>query len=438
MADIEQQKLDAELAKISIVKSAEFTELARNNSELVKFQNAIADASSHAEMVQDIIGDLEPHQITPELAVYCDKVLTNSDVPIIPKDSPIALESAGCEALGFTLMPDQYKALRTGAIKEFLGDAVGATVKLMRNFSANMKDQYLLMTESLASLEKRIALLEEQLDSKPTIKYGSGEVVLGYRLFNMFRVNGKVDESWYKRFNQVLTALRGMSQGYCKVYSDSLNDTFAYFGGFEGLDESEALVRLNAITDYVKTIKFKDCTLPARELSDGKLRVNKSVTIMGEYYFVNSYNGKGYLPCYAPEDVNDFIQQIVKDNVVTFTSDKEVDYGKTPTVKNLGTFEIKALIKLMNSAIVEITKIHNEFNRYDVSSSEYVGIVKALSRSNLGGLEDTIIRNFETLILNRHNQFAIVRGNVTNYLILLLNGLIEFCNMSIESGYIEE
>ncbi|MGL5418667.1 MAG: hypothetical protein ACRDA9_04360 [Plesiomonas shigelloides] len=426
--------LDAELAKISIVKSAELTDLARDSSSLVDFQNIINNTSGQVNLVEAILENSKPHEITPEIAQFCDTTLIKAEVPLAPEDGPIPLEQAGCEALGFTLSPQQYKELRVAGCESFLGEAMSASARLVKRFSANMKDQYLLLTESVDSLQKRLNGLSDLLDETPTIRYGSSDIEIGYRLYNLFKANNKLNEDWAGNFNKVVGTLRALSGNYSRTYSDNLNDIFAFFGGFDGITKDDAEARLYSIPLYLNDIVFRECSFVNRELSTTAVQVKTSIVLMGESFFMNGIRNKRQAACLDIQDVTFFVDDLTKNNFITFTSHQEADYGKAPTVKCLGTNEIKNMIKLMNSAIIEVTKIHSGFDKLELGNTEYVNIVKAISRNEWDGFEETVLRNFETLVMNRHNDFANIRAKVTNYLILLINGLIELCKLSIESA----
>ena len=426
--------LDAELAKISIVKSAKLTDLARDSSDLVNFQNIINNTAGQVNLVEAIIENSKPHELTPEIAQFCDATLLKAEIPLVPEEGPIPLEQAGCEALGFTLTPQQYKELRIAGIESFLGEAISTSVRLVKRFSANMKDQYLLMTESIDSLQKRLNNLSDLLEQTPTVRYGANELDIGYRLYNLFKANNKLNEDWTGNFNKVTNTLRALSGNYARTYSDNLNDIFAFFGGFDGISKDDAEARLYSIPLYLNDVVFRECSFPNRELSTNGVKVNTSVVLMGEYFFMNGVRAKRQPTCLDIEDVTFFIERLVKDNFITFTSHQSTDSGTIPKVKSLGTNEIKNMIKLMNSAVIEVTKIHAGFDKLELGNTEYVSIVKAISRNEWDGFEETVLRNFETLVMNRFNDFANIRAKVTNYLILLINGLIELCKMSIESA----
>lgn len=429
MGTTNDKKLDSELAKISIVKSVDAVALAKDTNSLYDMQEKINENVNSVSVLKTILETSKPYELDQAIAGAIDAELKGSHVPL---DDGKGESVVGAEQLGLTLVPSQYLKTRLGGCESFLSETASATVILIKRMGANFKNQYLLLAQSVESLQERLDLLAGVIGDSPYIPSNRYKLEIGYRLFNTFRTNNKLDEKWVNGFGKVDNTIKALTSSYYKNYTNNLNGIFSYFGGFEGLTREQAESRFLKLGSAVPDNIFKECIYVNQENTNKEVVARNSMTLMGDWYFLNTVDIDKKIPV-TVDDINSVIDSIIKYNKITFVASSEINYGKAPTIGNLGTDDITSLHKLMSATLNSITKIHSGADKLDLGSTEYLNIIKSISGGDWGGLEERITRAFERVVLFKANELSNIRSEVTNYLVLLINALIQLCNDSIDT-----
>jgi hypothetical protein len=433
MADLnEQMQLAAEMAAISAVKSHEIVSMAKTTSDLDNFQNKLGESKDRVMMVKDVLSSTAPHEVTPELAVAMDNALIRSDVEIPAADGLDSVE--GAEALGRTLMPKDYLMTRLTGCENFLGDFYKKSREVSSRVSSAFKEGYILFTQSQDTLEEAVSILEKSINESPSFAEGREKIILGARLFNLFKVNGKITEDWTGDLAKLSRTITGLSNNYYLNSKNNLNSTLSYFGGFEGMNQEQALARFLHLPPSIPSERFKECTFGNKTHSTNSVTAKQSVELMGGAYFLDCRQTSPNRNTQSVDAVQDYVQKYVDMDYTGFENSAEFIYPKLGNeVMSLSSQQIKAVAQHLRAVIKEWRKVFDGGERFKLGESDYADITRGIYESTMDDeLKDAVLTAFSAVV--RKNQFELlnIRAAVNTYLTLIINGLIELSHDSIK------
>ena len=424
-------QLAAEMAVISTVKSAELVEKAKDTAQLQQLQEKLDEDKDRVTVVKKVLTALDDHGINLTLAKQMDNHLLRSDVDIPADDLG---DVQGFECLGRTLMPSVYRKTRLKGCESFLGDFYRKAKEITAHITTGFHESYLLFTQSVDSLNALVDLLEKELDTAPSFKAGTGTISLGTRLFNLFKVGGKVNEDWVGGVNKLSATLNALSTNYYLSSNTALNNTVRYFGGFADDNDDQAVQRFLMLPKAVPSNRFKECSYPNKEHSNGNVVAKQSVELMGGAYFLDKRNERKNLNPANVEQVVGYVHALIDLDGVEFFNNSPVEYPRVGTeINTLSSDTIRSLIKLMRSTLVNWRKAADLIDRYKVADSDFNDVTRGIYES---GMSDDMKDKVQSV---RKNQVDLLtnRAAVNNYLVLVFNGIIEICNTSIAANLSE-
>lgn len=433
MADLnEQMQLAAEMAAISAVKSHEIVSMAKTTSDLDNFQNRLGESKDRVMMVKDVLSATAPHEVTPELAVAMDNALIRSEVEIPAADGLDSVE--GAEALGFTLMPKDYLMTRLMGCENFLGDFFKKSREVSSRVSVSFREAFILFTQSQDSLEEAIALLEKSINEAPSFTEGREKIILGARLFNLFKVNGSVTEDWTGDLSKLSRSIAGLSNNYYLNSKNNLNSSLSYFGGFEGMNQEQGLARFLHLPPSIPSERFKECTFNNKTHSTASVTAKQSVELMGGAYFLDCRQTSPNRNTQSVDAVQDYLQKYVELDYTGFENSADHIYPKVGNeILSLSSGQIKAVVQHLRAVMKEWRKVFEGGERFKLGESDYADISKGIYESTMDDeLKDVVLTSFSAVV--RKNQFELlnIRASVNSYLTLIINGLIELSHTSIK------
>lgn len=426
--------LAAEMAAISAVKSEEIVGMAKEAADLDRFQNQLDNSKDRVLMVKSILTPLSAHDVTPELAAELDKKLVRSNIEIPPAAGADAVE--GAEALGHTLMPQDYILTRLVGCESFLGDFYKKSREVAQRIGIATKDAYLMFTESQDSLEKALDILENTINTHPEFD-GKEGILLGSRLFNLFKIGDKVNEDWTGNLSKLSRTISGISSSYYFTSKNVLNTTLSYFGGFADADEELGTQRFLLLPSILSTERFKECTYPNKRHSDGAVTAKQSVELMGGAYFLDvRLNNPRREKLSTVDDAMDYLAKHVEREYSGFENDSPIIFPKfNNEVKSLGTGQIKAVIKHLREVLKEWRKAFDAAEKFKLVDADYQDVSRGIYESSMPeDLKDKALTAFSALIRKNQMELLGVRTAVNGYLVLIVNGLIELCHDSIKAN----
>lgn len=422
--------LAAEMAAVSAVKSTELVEAANSAGELNAFQNQLDDSLDRVLEAKKTLEALEAHEVTPELARDIDTNLEKAEVVIPPAQGLDTVE--GAEALGITLMPRDYLFTRLVGCENFLGDFFRNSREVVRRIADSVKDIYVVFTESQDSLAKALDLLENQLDNHPEFA-SEDSFILGHRLYNLLKVNGKLDQNWTGNLTKLSGTVQGLVNNYYLTSKNDLQTIYSYFGGFAGMTEAQAQERILLLPISIPSTPFKECTYPNATHGGNQLVAKQSVELMGGAHFIDVRQKDRPARAKDEGDVQDFLTRYLEQDHTEF--EVRVDYTDVEVgaeVRALSSKEIKAVIKQLREILKNWAKIFEQGEKFRMAENDYHDVVKGIVESELDDNTKTLLAKwFGSIVRKNQMELLVMRASVSNYLTLIINGLIDVCKDSI-------
>lgn len=426
----DSQKLNIDLAAISVAKSAELVSMTKDSNTLNRLQNAIDDSSNRVGAVQTLLSNTNPDQVSTILAKYVDSELSRLDVVDVGTDGV-----EGVECLGLTMMPQQYLDSRIKGCEGFLSDLVIKTGRVVHELAINFADGYTLLKETHDSLEERLNGLATDLEGMGTFTGKNEEVALGFRLFNLFQVNRTVKEDWVNQLSKVGKTISGLSSNYYVINKNNLNTTFSYFGGFGGLNAQEAHERLLLLPKSIPSIKFKECVTPDKEHATPNVNASRSVELMGGRFFIDTRLKDVNLTPKNTDDVEEYVRRYIENDKTFFNNKPIREYNdQEASVKCPSSNDIKDIIKALRGILKDWEKVYSAGDKYRVADRDFDSVDGDLgkNRKDWDPQDAKVIVNaFSTLVRNNQHELLDIRSKVNSYLVFLVNGMIEFCYTSM-------
>jgi hypothetical protein len=434
MPDASELQLAAEMAVISTAKSTELVELAGSTDRLQRMQEELDDRKDNVEIVKRILTATQPHQLDVAEAERIDQRLERAEVEI-----PAVSEAEGvlgAECLGRSLMVNDFFTTRLMGCENFLANFYQQARQITQLIGANFKEVYLVLTESVDSLEHQVELLEKQIQAAPNFKAGTDRIALGVRLYNLLKVNGKINEDWVSNISKLHSSIQGLSTNYYLNSKNNLNATLSYFGGFAGLDDAAGKERLLLLPKAIPSTRFKECTYPNRDNTTNTVLAKQSVELMGGAYFVDTRREKVNLEPKTVEQVEGYIQGYVDFDATGFENKSVVEYPKIGTdVATLSAESIRVICKQLRDIIKNWRKAFEGDSRYKLEDADYNDIVKGIYESDMSEEMKSRVRDaFSTIVRKNQLELLAIRAAVNNYLVLIFNGIIELANTSIRAN----
>ena len=426
------EKLAAEMAAINVVTSAELVASAAGTGDLNRYQNELDNSKDRVQSVKDTLQALKAYEVTPSLAQTMDAQLERSNVDIPAVDGVGSVE--GVETLGYSLMPKDYLFTRLVGCESFMEDFFRKSRQIMSQMGIGFREAYILFTQSQDSLEASVDLLENSLSSSPPFEKDREKILLGNRLFNLFKVNGKVSENWNEDLSKLSRSLSGLSQNYYLNNRNSLNATLSYFGGFAGKSQAEAEERFLLLGTSIPSERFKECTYPCPQHSTAAATAKQSVELMGGAYFVDIRQNNPEKKNTSIGAVEDFVERFVSIDMTGFDNTAPLVYPKLDLdIKSLSSQQIKAVIKLLRDVLKDWRKVFDGGEKFKLGESDYTDITKGFFESDISDeLKDKLLTTFSALVRKNQMELLNIRIAVNSYLVLIIAGLVELCHTSIK------
>lgn len=428
----EQDKLlAAEMAAVSAVKSTEIVEAASSAGELNAYQNKLDDSLDRVLDAQRTLQSLEAYQVTPELAASIDRDLAKADVVVPPTEGLGVV--LGAESLGISLMPKDYLFSRLMGCESFLGDFFKNSREVVQRIGASFRDSYVIFTESQESLSKSLDLLENLIDTHPDFA-SSESFILEHRLYNLFKVNGKVNQDWAGNLTKLSSTIGALSTNYFLNSKNVLQSTYSYFGGFAGMDQVQANDRIYQLPISIPSIPFKECTYPNNRHGGPNLVAKQSVELMGGAYFYDVRQKERATKAATVEDVKNFLVRYNEFDGTGFENTDDYTFKELGSeIRALSSKEIKAVIKLLRSVLKDWAKIFENADKFKVLDNDYNDVVKGFLETDIDEATKTLLAKwFSSIVRKNQMELLVIRASVSNYLTLIINGLIDICNDSIK------
>jgi len=433
MQSNDELQLAAEMAVVSTVKSTQLVEMARDSAQLQNFQDRLEDSKDRVDIVKKVLTSTPPSMLDIPTATQMDNFLQRSNVDLPVDDAGSVV---GVECLGFTLLPAEYIKTRLAGCENFLADFFRKGKEYASSIGRIFRESYLVFTESIDSLTEQVEFLEKRLARAGTFKAGTSEIMLGTRLFNLFKVNEKVDENWVANVTKLNNTISALSSNYLLSNKNFLNNTMSYFGGFDGVGQEEGKERFLLLPKTLVSARFKDCSYPNKDYTTGKVVAKQSVELMGGAYFLDIRREKVNNSPTDIDGVQEYVTGMISHDRVGFENSAPVSYPRIgAAVKTLSSSDVASIIKLLKDTLKSWQKAADGLETYRVDDAEFSNIVKAIYESQMDDELKSIVQStFMSIVRHNQTELLTTRASVNNYLVLVFNGLIELCETSISAN----
>lgn len=435
MGQINQDlQLAAEMAAISAVKSAEIVSLAKDTGDLDRFQNRLDDSKDRVAMVKTVLEGTEPYQVTPELVTAMDNQLVRANADIPPVSGLDAVE--GAEALGRSLLPEDYLLTRLMGCESFLGDFFRKSKEVVGRINDGFREAYIVFTQNQESLLEAVEALEKGIESTPRFDEGRENLLLGARLFNLFKVNGQISGDWTGDVSKLSRTISAVSSNYYLNSKNNMNAILSFFGGFSGLDQQLGLERFLDLPSQLPSTPFKECNKPNKDFTTGRVTAKQSVELMGGAFFIDIRQTKPNYRMHTVTDVEQFLHIYLNEEMTGFENSSEVVYPKLGNeTKSLSSQQIKVIAKHLKELLKEWTKVYEAGDKYKLADSDYNDVAKGIYESQMDDeLKDKVLSAFSSIVRRNQMELLNLRAVVTSYLTLVIHGLIELSNLSVKAN----
>lgn len=426
------EQLAAEMASISVVHSEALVESTKSTAELNRYQNELDNSKDRVQSVKETLVALKDYEVTPNIVEILDNSLARSEVEIQPADGLSAVE--GFESLGLTLMPKDFLFTRLMGVEGFLDSYFAKSRQIATQVSTGFKEAFILFTQTQETLEKAIDLLENSVNTSPPFDKNAESLLLGSRLFNLFKVNGKISENWVGDLDKLLRTVAGLSNNYYLNSRNNLNSIMSFFGGFSNLDQVSAEERFKLLGTSIPSERFKECTYPNSTYSVPGATAKQSVELMGGAYFFDVRQDNPKRVAKSLMDVDDFIERYIAIDRTGFDNNAPKFYPDLDLeVKALTLPQIKAVIRLLRDVHKEWRKVYEGGEKYKLSDADYIDITKSFYTAPVDdAMKDKLLSSFSALVRKNQLELLAIRAAVNNYLVLINTGMVELCHTSIK------
>ena len=429
--DNQNETLAAEMAAINAAKSVELFDVLRNSMQLNEVQVSLDNSADRVLDAQKLLNSVEAWEVSPSLVETVDERLERAgvDIPLEPGFAAVQ----GAESLGKTLLPKSFLLTRQAGCENFLTQFFKDSREVAIQMSASFRDAWTLFTQSEEGLNKALDMLEAQVDSYPDF-VSTGSFILEYRLYNLLKVNGKVNGDWAGNLNKLSSTISALSGGYYLNNKQGLQTLMSYFGGFTQLTESGAISRLQILPICLPNNPFKECNYPCPSKTNQQVQGKQSVELMGGAYFFDTRLKSTPSELETLEQVADFVDLYTKFNKTGFENSAERTHTEIGTeIKALSTKEIRTIIKALRSLLKDWNTMFEKGEKFKVTDADFNDIIKGIVDADI---EETtrmhIAKWFSALVRDNQMELLGIRVKVANYLTLIVNALISISHSSIK------
>lgn len=435
--------LDAQMAAINPVKSAEIVSMAKTNADLNRVSNEIISSANRVAAVKQILEDKQDYEITPDMAQEIDSTLMsvnaltveNGEVVYQSLEAPVTI--AGVEELGLTMRASEYRMTRIAACEGYLDGAIERvkvfTAKLVQNFH----DTYVLTVEDTSSLIARFRAVEREAAKYGTFKDGLEKFQISSRLFNLLKVNNEVKENWRDQILNLYKSSSALTSNYYAYAEAELTEIMAYFANFEGTVGDEIIPKMLGVSRLINYPSFRECKIPVTAGQSSWLKVNRSVELMGGRYLLDT-RYKEPVKIESVHSIDDWFDSRIDTIGVKFNKRDYDEYvDQVAEIDTFGSDTIRHICALAIKSLEAWLTICQKANRHRIGERDYERIGDMLEKLDIPGEHKSRVLAMYTMLVRRNQQELLtIVADFTRYQIIALNSLASLCNDSI--NYIKD
>lgn len=264
---------DLKMAEISLAKVADVDKMQHEAKEMVNNFRTNLHVKEEIETTLQNLESKADYQITLPQAKAVDALISNNSDLVVTKDGSVI---AGTESFGVDITPKDWRALRSVALREMLGETYKNIKRWANQLADNFHRSWIELMTSTEVLEGRLETLDNNLNVVGRIREGCAKVELNELIARSISKNGRVlggdlAKALQGELNYITSCLRMWEMEQIRFK----NNTIRYFGN----ERNKDITIIDRQMPKLFTVKAKI------EDNEGMLTGRQSVPTLDGYAF---------------------------------------------------------------------------------------------------------------------------------------------------------
>lgn len=225
---------DLKMAEISLAKVADVNKMQQEAKEMVNNFRTNLHVKEEIETTLHNLESKADYQITLPQAKAVDALISNNSDLVVAKDGSVI---TGNESFGVDITPKDWRALRSVALREMLGETYKNIKRWANQLADNFHRSWIELMTSTEVLEGRLEALDNNLNVVGSVREGCVKVELNELIARSISKNGRVlsgdlAKALQSELNYVTSCLRMWEMEQIRFK----NTTIRYFGNERNKD----------------------------------------------------------------------------------------------------------------------------------------------------------------------------------------------------------
>lgn len=414
---------DLKMAKISLAKVADVEKLQADAQELISDYRTSVKVK---EEVQDALASIESapdYKVTPGMVKEVDNLI-NAQGQLIVHGNKVSV--AGTEAFGLTMLPSEWRATRSVALKELLSESYKNIKRWANQLSENFQRRWVELMTSTEVLENRLESLDGTLNVIGSVRPGAGKVELNELISKTISKNGKVftkdiGRNLQSEINYILSCIKVWEMEQIKFK----NSIIRYFGNPRNTDITEINREVPKLFDQKGNI----------DTNEGMLLGKTTKPMLDGYFFEGVQLDPKWVQNFKRNDADN--QTLYADSLAltgyAVIANKETRVTKTQ-VELMELSEIYVARDLIETIISKLKDMNTESDPVNFNPDDIKDVLATLKATDGGDA-----RAYQYGVVTADYQFDVnsFKTGVSNMLTVLSSHLITLVNIHLESYDVE-
>lgn len=415
---------DLKMAEISLAKVPDVNNMVKEANEVMDDFRVNVAIRDEVQAALDTVEQRSDYQLTIPVVTEVDQVINKHSNIVLKNDTPMV---SGTEAFGLSLLPSEWRILRTGALKEILAESYKNIKRWANTLSENFERIWTELNTSIEVLETRLEATVATLDVVTTKVDGINEVEINELVARSISKNGKLPGGDIAavlkgEVNYILLCLRAWSSEQIKYKGDIIR----YFGNERNVELDEVVRVLPKVFDQRAEVDPKYRTM---------LTARATRPMIGDKVF----EGVALDPKWVRDNIKSVADNTTYADALSFTGYHVEDYkasakaGKA-TMSIMTMSQMYALCDLVENILGELRKMNSEsdptnFNPDDVK--DVLGTLKATNTSDQRAYQYGLMTaDYQYNVNNFKTQSTTMLTVLASHLITLINAHLANYNVN--------
>lgn len=363
---------DLKMAEISLAKVPNVENMVKEANEVMDDFRVNVAIRDEVQAALDTVEQRSDYQLSIPVVTEVDQVI-NKHSNIVVKDG-MSLVS-GTEAFGLSLLPSEWRILRTGALKEILAESYKNIKRWANALSENFERIWVELNTSIEVLETRLEATLATLDIVTNKVDGVNEVEISELVARSISKNGKLPggdiASVLKgEINYILLCLRAWSSEQIKYKGDIIR----YFGNERNVELDEVVRNLPKVFDQRGEVESDKRNM---------LIAKRTRPMIGDKVF----EGIALDPKWVKDNIKTVADNTAYADALSYTGYEVEEFkgsskvGKT-TMPVMTMSQMYALCDLVENILSELRKMNREDDPTNFNPDDVKDVLSTLKATN--------------------------------------------------------